>query len=417
MSIVIIGGGPGGAAASISLAEHGVRSVIVERDAFPRFHIGESMTGGCGEVLRSLGLESLLSARTHPVKYGVSVFGPGKGSFWVPVMKRGAGGELEASSTWQVRRSEFDRDLLEAAVARGAEVVHGQAVDVIRGAQGQVCGAVVRDAAGRLTELRGDVVLDASGQRTFLSGAGVAGRRVGGKYDRQVAIYSHLRGARRDAGPSGGNTLIFYRETNHWAWFIPIDDEIVSVGVVSPSDAFKASGLSRDEFYRAGLTSIHPELTQRVAQAELVEEVRASSNYSYRIEGYTGTNFLCVGDAHRFVDPIFSFGLHFAIQEGKLAADHIARFLAQGGEGGNPFAGFEATADRGMDVIEDAIDLFWTNPLAFAFLVHHHRYRDDMIDVFAGRVYDERPTLAIKKMRRALQTAAESGDSVFQIGS
>ncbi|MGB1274975.1 MAG: tryptophan 7-halogenase, partial [Nannocystaceae bacterium] len=396
-----------GASTAVFLAQQGVRSVIVEKDAFPRFHIGESMTGYCGGVVRAMGLEEHMQSQGHPVKHGVTVYGTsGKNTFWVPVMSRGASGELEDYSTWQVRRSTFDKEALKAAKKAGSEIVTGQATEVLRNADGSVGGIMVRTPRGETIRIESKVVVDSSGMATFLSNAGVAGTKERGKYDRQLAMFSHLRGAAREPGKARGNTLIFYANKNHWAWLIPIEDDVVSVGVVVPSNHFREQKLDRETFYRRQLKQLNPELALRVKDVELVEPVRAASNYSYQVRNFTGKGFLCVGDAHRFVDPIFSFGLHFAVTEGQLAAEAIGDYLRRDGQGfgNNPFALYEEVCERGMDAIEDMVDCFWLNPLAFSFFVHQ-KFRDDLIDLFAGRVYEQPPNPGLVAIRAAKASA------------
>ncbi|MCA9688279.1 MAG: tryptophan 7-halogenase [Myxococcales bacterium] len=416
--VVIVGAGPGGTTAATFLARRGVQVTLLEKDEFPRFHIGESMTGCCGEVVRQLGLTEHMETQRHPTKLGTRVYGPdGLSTFWVPVMSRSESGELVDAETWQVRRSDFDRAMLDAARQAGVSIVKGRATGVLRGPDDAIAGVIARDPDGAAVELPAAVVVDASGQGTFLANAGVTGPKSRGRYDRQLAVYSHVRGALRDEGAAGGNTLIFYEKTHHWAWFIPLDDDVVSVGVVVPSEYYKSSGLDTRGFYQREIGRVNPELARRLEAAELVEDVRTSSNYSYRVDGFTGRNFLCIGDAHRFVDPIFSFGLFFAMVEGQLAAEHITRYLSgeRGGEA-NPFAEFEVLAERGMDAVEDAVDCFWHNPFAFAYLVHH-KYREDMIDLFAGRIYEEQPSRGLQAIRVALRTALENDGAALGVSA
>ncbi|RMG96143.1 MAG: FAD-dependent oxidoreductase [Chloroflexi bacterium] len=396
--VVIVGGGPGGAATAVFLAKHGIQSIIIEKEQFPRFHIGESMTGECGNMVRAMGLEEEMLKRNHPVKYGVLVYGQGgNNTFWVPVMKRDEQGNLQDSFTWQVRRSDFDKMVLDHAIAQGATLIQGQATKVLRAEDGAVCGVQVRLADGSVEEIHAEVVVDASGAATFLSNAGVASKKERGKYDRQVAVYSHVKGAIRD---EQDNTLIFYEKKNHWGWFIPIDAETVSIGVVAPSDYYRAYEGDMRSYFLQQMHKINPELSKRVPDVELVEEVRATSNYSYHVKQFTGKGFLCVGDSHRFIDPIFSFGLHFALTEARLAAQAIAGYMnGENRDAENPFADYQAYSELGMDVIEDLVDCFWENPLSFAFFVHT-RYVDDFIDLFAGRVYQDPPSPGLQAIRK-----------------
>lgn len=404
--VAIVGGGPGGAACAIALAYRGIQSVIIEKDQFPRFHIGESMTGECGRLVRTLGLEEEMLQHQYPVKHGVRVYGKSsENTFWIPVMKRSDEGALEKTTTWQVRRSDFDKILLDKAKSLNVPVVNGLATGVTQAADGAVTGVTVRLEDGATETIESEIVIDASGQATFLSNIGVAGKKDRGKYDRQLALYAHVKGAIRD---EEDNTLIFYDKKNHWGWFIPIDEETVSIGIISPTDYYKSFGETRSEFYQRELQTFHPEIARRVTNLESMEEVHASSNYSYHIKEFTGKGFICIGDSHRFIDPIFSFGVHFSITEGLLAADAIEAYLVDGKGRGedNPFAELESYCELGQNSIEDLVDCFWGNPFAFTFFVHK-RYREDIIDLFAGRVYQENPSAGLQALRTMNAQIAE----------
>ena len=221
-----------------------------------------------------------MTARRHPVKYGVTVYGPGgKNSFWVPVKGWRPESGLFDTHTWSVRRSDFDHMLFTEAAARGVSMIQADAVvPLLNG--GAVRGVRVRTSGGTVEDIASEVLVDASGQTTFLSNAGIIGENVRGNYDRQVAIFSQVAGAIRDPGAASGNTLIFHREKNHWAWFIPLDDQVVSVGVVVPADYYRAKNESKHQFLLRELHQLNPELARRLPQIEFVEEVRGISNYS-----------------------------------------------------------------------------------------------------------------------------------------
>lgn len=387
--VTIIGAGPAGTASALYLLKAGLKPLILEKEPFPRYHIGESLTGECGNCLRELGLEAQMQAVGWPVKYGVTVYGAGaQNSFWVPVQKRNQENRLEPTSTWQVRRSDFDRMLLETAIERGAELVTGEAVaPLVDGAR--VIGVRYRTSSDLIDDLYSPVLIDASGPATFLaSKSNLTSPKERGRYDRQIAIFTQVTGAQRDAGEAAGNTLIFTRQPYHWAWFIPLDEEVTSVGVVVPADYFKAQNGSPEEFLHRELRTINPELSQRLMDITFVEPVRTISNYSYHVRQFTGKGFLCVGDAHRFIDPIFSFGVYFAMKEASLAAQAIQQTLGSGSQPtDNPFAAYQILAEQGQDVIQDLLDCFWLQPLVFLIFAHY-QYREGIIDLFAGRIYD-----------------------------
>lgn len=395
--VVIVGGGPGGAATALFLKQANIQSIVIEKDPFPRFHVGESMTGECGNIVRALGFTEEMEQRKHPIKEGVRVFGPGgKNAFWIPVMARDPEGKLVPGQTWQVRRSTFDKMLLDGVQDHKLAVIQGQAIKPLINADRSVAGVVVRSDDGQMIEMEADVLVDASGPATFLHKAGLTSEKKRGNYDNQVAIFSHVQGAIRD---EVDNTLIFYRAKNHWGWFIPIDEEVVSIGVVVPAKYFAEQNESKHDFYLRELHELNTELTKRVENVTLTEEVRAISNYSYHIKEFTGANYLCIGDAHRFVDPIFSFGLFFAVSEAKLASEAIIKFIrGETAEEEKPFAEFQRLAERGQDTIQYLLDCFWEHPYSFAFFAHS-RYPEDIIDIFAGRIYKEEPSPGLIAIR------------------
>ena len=412
--VLIVGGGPSGAAASLFLTTQGIRTTIVEAERFPRYHIGESMTGMAGQVLRDFGLEAEMMRRQYPVKYGVNVYGHSKtGNWFVPVQGRDQEGKLFDLETWQVRRSGFDQLMLDTAVDRGANLVHGKATFPIL-QDGTVKGAKVQARDGGELTIESELTLDCSGQATWLANSGgVTGPKYLGAYDKQIAIFSQVRGAIREQGATRDqckdNTLIFYQQKYHWAWSIPIDSEVVSVGVVVPSAYFQGKKESKRDFLLRELQELHPELARRLPVIELVEDVHVIPNYSYQVKNFCGKGFICLGDAHRFVDPIFSFGLSTALREAQFATPAMLSYLeGKGRDEANPFAAYQLFCEKGLDVLEDMLDTFWEHPFAFSVCVHD-RYRELLTDVFAGRVYEHenQPSVAINDFRRLLGREGE----------
>jgi flavin-dependent dehydrogenase len=408
--VVIVGGGPGGSCAAMHLLEHGVQPVIVEKESFPRFHIGESVTGEAAGVLRRLGLSDLLDDGTHAIKHGVSVFGSSSHRWFVPLMERTAEGKLADQWAWQVRRSAFDAMLLDEAARRGATVIAGKALRPRVGDDGGVRGVTIRTDDGSERTIEAEMTLDCSGQATFMSAKGLTGPKYLGAYDKQIAIFSHVVGFERDAGDDGrdsmpGNTLIFYRAKYQWAWAIPLDDEVVSVGIVVPSQYFLERKESKREFLRRELRELNPELARRLPAVEFVEDVHVIPNYSFQVRDFAGAGFLCVGDAHRFLDPIFSFGVDAAVHESRFATETTVRYLnGEGRESPELFREHIERCERRLDVFEDVIDAFWENPLGFA-LVVHSRHRESLIDAFAGRISGAEETtppgiVALRKVLR-----------------
>ncbi|MEW5986505.1 MAG: NAD(P)/FAD-dependent oxidoreductase [Chloroflexota bacterium] len=391
--VVIVGGGPAGSSMAMFLARDGISSVILEKETFPRFHIGESMTGETGGLIRNLKLEHKMENPDNVcIKLGLTVYGNDKGSQWyVPVKARDKDWNLYDQPTWQIRRSWFDKMMLDSARERGVPVLPGAATKPLFHDDGSVRGVQVQMADGGLQDIEADMVVDASGQHTFLANAGVTSRKFRGNYDKQIALFSHFAGAVRDPGPHAGDTLIFYQAKYHWGWFIPIDQEVTSIGIVTPAAYFLSKGENKKAFLLRELKDLNHELARRTAEVQLVDEVRATPNYSFQVKDYTGKGFMCIGDSHRFVDPIFSFGLIVAMKEAQHGARAIQAYLnGKDRDLPNPFAAHQKFVDIGTDVYEDITDLFWDYPVVFA-LLSHQRHPDEMTDALAGRLF-ENPT-------------------------
>ncbi len=391
--VIIIGGGPAGAAAALYLLRKGIAPIIVERDVHPRFHVGESLTGATGLALRDLGLGPRLDAQNYPIKHGAVFYGPdGKNDFWVELVRRNENNKQVPNITWNVMRSTFDQILFDAAVERGAVWIKATAAAPIK-KDDAVVGLTIRTEDGATENLYCEVLVDCSGSATFLANHRVTGRKAPGSSDKQIALFTQFANTIRDPGGdrrhAPGNTLLYYQAKHYWAWFIPVSEELTSVGVVFRTDYFKKAGLSKEEMMLRECRQMTPALSERLPDLTPQEAIHAFPNFSYQVHNYTGKGFLCVGDAHRFIDPIFAYGVYFGVQESEFAADSIAQSLS--GEiktNGNPFADYERLCNEGNDVVEDVIGVLWEFPLAFQRIV---TWRDSeaALDLLSGRIYGE----------------------------
>jgi flavin-dependent dehydrogenase len=390
---VIVGCGPGGSTAAYHLAKRGWRVLALEREAFPRYHIGESLTGVAASLLDGMGLADEMDRRGFPKKLGVKVVGShAKSEFFVPSLV----------PTWQVRRGEFDEMLLERAIEAGAEYRRGSVRRILRDGD-RVEGVAYRPQGqgdDMLRHVQARMVIDATGHSALMSKHGVAGVRQVDAFGYQIAVFTQFEGALRDASPHANDTVIFYAKKQHWAWFIPLSDDTVSVGIVVPTDAYKAVAGSPDQLMAWGAEHINPELRRRLADATITEPVRAVRNYSYRIEPYAGEGWLCVGDAHRFADPIFSFGVAFAMGEGVAAAEATDTILRRH-EHEEPLRRYVAYCDRGHAAAYDLIRYFWKFPAFFPFQVQG-AYRRDMMRLFSGDFFRDESIPALDAMRTSL---------------
>ncbi len=389
--VVVIGSGPAGSYCAYTLEKMGLHALVIDYQKLPRYHIGESLTGAAGDIVRELHLEEEFDRIDFPGKMGVKVIGHnGQNQFYIPVPR----------PTWQVRRAEFDQILQRESKSAGAEHIQARVTDVLRDGA-RVVGVKCTHENGEEEEIYAKCVVDCSGQGTFLAHLGVAGPRIINKFSRQMAIFSQYENAFREEGQLGKDTVIFYGQPLHWSWFIPLSSTVTSIGVVIPTDTYKAHGKTPEEVLAWGLHHINPDLENRLRNAKQVESVRVIRNYSYSCDPFVGDGWICVGDAHKFFDPIFSFGVAFSFAEGRAAAKAIVEGIRTG-DFKKPFYEFTQFSELGQSAAADLIRYFWRFPAFFSFMTKG-KTRQGMIDLLAGDCFCE-PSDVLKKMRTSLAT-------------
>ncbi len=387
--VIIIGGGPAGSASAMNLLQLGFDPVIVESDVFPRFHIGESLTTECVDALYRLGLERELEALGAPKKNGVRIFSRHpENSFYV-----GAG------DAWQVERARFDAMMLDVAIQRGAHYLPGRVVRLTRENSGWQLE--IQQADGQTaTEVAG-FVIDASGQKRFSYRQGLWPSLTEGGYAHQIALFSQYQQVMRQPGDHF-DTLIFHRDRHEWCWMIPLSETVTSIGLVLPVHTYKKEKQSADQYLDDNLATFSEPLDLRFKQASRVGAVRVISNYSYQIDQYAANGLYCVGDSHRFIDPIFSFGVEFAVVEAAYAARAIAACSrCEPDQWAQHEQKYQQITTSAQNVIHDMLAYFWAHPWGFANMAHI-RYRDEFLEIFAGRIYEREEGAGLKRMRAAL---------------
>jgi flavin-dependent dehydrogenase len=335
--VLVIGGGPGGSTAAALLAEKGYRVVLLEKAHHPRFHIGESLLPANLPIMERLGVADQVRA------IGMEKWGAEFISHW-----DGRQQEFLFAKAWdksltlayQVRRSAFDEILIKRAAELGARVIEGcrvREVDFLNGASGaRARGRAVSGGAqsvrvyaehddGRGESWTADFLVDASGRDTFLGNRLQAKRR--NKKHNSAALFAHFSGARRECGKREGNVTIYWFD-HGWFWFIPLADGATSIGAVVWPYYMKTRQTSVQDFFLATIAQCPP-LAERLRDATLVSEVEATGNYSYACDHSHGANYLMVGDAYSFIDPVFSSGVMLAMNSAVAAAETIDTCLSR----------------------------------------------------------------------------------------
>jgi len=321
--VIIAGGGPGGSAAAAFLAREGKRVLVLEKERFPRFHIGESLLPYGNDVLCDLGVIEKIEAAGFLPKYGAEFCTSDRARrvrFW---FDRNLGAKYERA--FQVERAKFDHLLLNHARELGADVHEGARVKTLdRPAENEV--RVTWEEGGGTHTASASWLIDASGRDAFAASA-LGLKRVATQPTRRVAIFGHFQGVFRNEGKAA-NHITIVRYGTGWFWFIPIDAEKTSVGMVIANTELRASKQSPEEAFTAAVTG-HEELRFRMEKAERVGPLHTTGDYSYRHERFATDRVVMVGDAAGFIDPIFSSGVMLALKSARRAAQLI---LAAGAE-------------------------------------------------------------------------------------
>jgi 2-polyprenyl-6-methoxyphenol hydroxylase-like FAD-dependent oxidoreductase len=324
--VAVIGGGPAGSTAATLLADRGYRVRVLEKARHPRFHIGESLLPANLRLFERLGVADQVRA-IGMVKLAAEFVSPQHDNRMQRFLFADAW-DKSMPSAYQVRRSELDEILLRNAAAHGAQVSEACRVRDVAFAPDHTSATLTAEHDdGRIEKIETRFVVDASGRDTLLANQFKTKRR--NDRHNSSALYAHFRHARRNEGENEGNITIFWFE-HGWFWFIPLVDGATSIGAVVWPAYLKQrkKGVSVEAFFRETI-ALCPPLVERLKDAELTGEVHATGNYSYTGDMTHGRNFLLLGDAFAFIDPVFSSGVMLAMQSAFAGAQAIDCALSE----------------------------------------------------------------------------------------
>lgn len=387
---IIIGGGPAGSTVATLVAEQGHSVLLLEREAEPKFKIGESLIPATYWTFKRLGMLEKLRTSHFPQKYSVQFYSrSGKASTPFYFFQTNP---HESAITWQVLRSEFDEMLLDNAKEKGVEIRRGLGVREVRFEGDTATGVVTQRTDGTRETLNATVIVDSTGQRSLI------GRQLNLNTIepnlKMASLFTHYEGGHRDEGIDEGATLILHtEEKDSWFWSIPLPYNRTSIGVVGELDYLLQNRrdingkLNAQKIFTEELAKCAP-LQQRLKGAKQLLPIQTTKDFSYRASRIAGNNWVLVGDAFGFLDPVYSTGLFLALKSGEMAADVIIEAFDKNDFSETQLGSFGPEFVKGMEAFRKLVYAFYTKEFSFArFLSEYPEHQGGIVDILSGDVF------------------------------
>jgi FADH2 O2-dependent halogenase len=364
----------------------GHRVLVLERDIHPRDHVGESITPSTNPIFKRIGFLEKIEDAGFVHKRGACWTAPGAppGKFISITLAEFPPPDAVQLYTYNVERDVFDTMLLRNAHEKGAKVLQGVNVQRVLFEGDRAVGVRVEITPGWERDITARFVLDASGRRCMI--AKQLGLRRKDPAFNQFAIFSWFRDLPpQPEGYEGYLFLHFLGLERAWAWEIPMRNGVYSVGIVVDKADFQKSGRTEEEFFDSFVRR-NRTLKERLAGATRIRPYWIEGDYSYTIDRLAGPGWMLVGDALRFVDPIFSTGVDVAAYSGLYAFETIDAAI-RGEDEEQLLKEYERRVGDGVDAWYRLIELFYRLQNLFTIFAVRRRYRERVVRILQGNLY------------------------------
>ena len=386
--VIVIGGGPAGSTIASILSREGRNVVLFEKAVFPRHHIGESLMTDTYWTFKRMGLLEKLKGspfiRKYSVQFANAASKESRPFYFFEAMHH------ESAVTWQVTRSEFDKLLIEHAAEQGADVHQGAAVQQVLFEGDRAVGVEVILRDGSRQTVHANVVVDATGQSAMLSNK--FRWRIRDPKLKKGVLFSYFKNAHREPDLNGGATLVLRTQpgSGGWFWYIPLENDITSVGIVAnPDYLLKGRGQDLAKIFHEEIEKCEA-VRKRVNEGTRVDKIYSILDYSYRSRHNSGNGFIIIGDAYGFLDPIYSSGVLLALKMAELAADAIHDAFKHDDFSGERLGQFQSKLDKGIESMRKLVYAFYNDGFSFSqFLRKHPDQRNNVINLLIGDVFRE----------------------------
>jgi flavin-dependent dehydrogenase len=382
---IVVGGGPAGSSTAALLAEKGHDVLVVEKEKFPRYHVGESLMPFCYFPLERLGLIDTLMESANPRKYCVQFVR--QDGFLSQPFYFFQHFDHPSSTTWQVWRSEFDKMILDKARSNGATVMEETKAKKLIKSGDRVEGITVESEEMGSLDLHAPIVVDASGRDCFA--AHKQKWMVRDPELKKIALWTYFKGAKRDPGLDEGATTVAYLPNKGWFWYIPLSGDMVSVGIVAERDyLFNGSTKDHEEIFQREVLN-NEWIKEHLAEAEQTGKYRITGEYSYRNRYCASEGLVLAGDALGFLDPVFSSGVFLALKSGVMLADEIDLAFKAGDLSAKSFDRYGKRMQSSIETMRKIVYAFYDKDFSFGDLAKRGDHlRAALTDCLIGNVDD-----------------------------